>query len=361
MKERDVILVPLPQADGQRKPRPAILLRRIPPFGDWLTCGISRQLQHHVPDFDEIISPRDSDFAGSGLYGESLIRLGFLSEYAPREILGVIGEVSTERHRRLLERLSLFLRPRASEIRRVLGIIPARHASTRFPGKPLALIAGKPLIQRVVEQCRKAKSLGEVIVATDDARIADATKQFCRVEMTRADHPSGSDRIAEVAARFECDAVVNIQGDEPLIDPAVIDAVASALAGCEMSTAATQIKHPDEYDNPNVVKVVVNAAGRALYFSRRTIPYLREAASRSVSEQLAAFPFLKHLGIYGYRRETLLRLVKFPVSGLEHAEKLEQLRALENGIQIAVVKVDYDSVGVDVPEDVARVERLLRI
>jgi 3-deoxy-manno-octulosonate cytidylyltransferase (CMP-KDO synthetase) len=240
-----------------------------------------------------------------------------------------------------------------------IGIIPARYASTRFPGKPLVLIAGKPLIQRVVEQCRKAKSLGEVIVATDDPRIADAAKKFCRVEMTRADHPSGSDRIAEVAARCACDAVVNIQGDEPLIDPAVIDAVAGALERDEMSTAATRIKDTGELDNPNVVKVVVNAAGRALYFSRRTIPYLREAASCPVSEQLAAFPFFKHLGIYGYRRGTLLRLVKFPVSSLEKAEKLEQLRALENGIQIAVVKVDYDSVGVDAPEDVKRVEKLL--
>jgi len=243
---------------------------------------------------------------------------------------------------------------------RVLGIIPARYASTRFPGKPLHPIAGKPLIQRVVEQCRLAKSLSEVIVATDDARIADLTKQFCRVEMTRADHPTGSDRIAEVAARCACDAVVNIQGDEPLIDPAVIDVVARALADAEMSTAATAIQHAAEYDNPNVVKVVVNRAGHALYFSRRTIPYLREAASRSASEQLAAFPFLKHLGIYGYRRETLLRLVTFPVSPLENAEKLEQLRALDHGIGIAVVTVDYDSVGVDVPEDLARVEQILR-
>jgi 3-deoxy-manno-octulosonate cytidylyltransferase (CMP-KDO synthetase) len=243
---------------------------------------------------------------------------------------------------------------------RIIGIIPARYASTRFPSKPLALIAGKPLIQRVVEQCQRAKSLGEVVVATDDARIAEVAQWFCRVEMTRADHPSGSDRIAEVASRCECDAVVNIQGDEPLIDPEVIDAVAGALAREEMSTAATPIRNPAEYENPNVVKVVVNTAGRALYFSRRTIPYLREAASRSANEQLAAFPFLKHLGIYGYRRETLLRLVKFPMSPLEQAEKLEQLRALENGIQIAVVKVDYDSVGVDVPEDVERVERYLK-
>src|SRR5262245_14166916 len=208
---------------------------------------------------------------------------------------------------------------------RIIGIIPARYASTRFPGKPLALIAGKPLVQRVVEQCQKAKLLSEAIIATDDARIADAAKKFCRVEMTRVDHPSGSDRIAEVAARCECDAIVNIQGDEPLIDPAVIDAVAGVLAGCEMSTAGTLIKNPEEYDNPNVVKVVVNATKRALYFSRRTIPYLREAASRPVSEQLATFAFLKHLSIYGYRRETLLRLVKFPVSPLKNAKKLKQL------------------------------------
>ena len=243
---------------------------------------------------------------------------------------------------------------------KVAGIIPARYASTRFPGKPLALIAGQPLIHRVVRRCQQARSLSEVIVATDDERIAETARKVCRVEMTAASHPSGSDRIAEVAARVACEAVVNIQGDEPLIDPAVIDAVAGALDAAEMSTAAARLKTTGEYDNPNVVKVVVNAAGLALYFSRRTIPYLREAASGSVSEQLAAFPFLKHLGIYGYRRETLLRLVRYPVSPLEAAEKLEQLRALENGIPIAVVKVDYDSVGVDVPEDVARVEGLLK-
>jgi 3-deoxy-manno-octulosonate cytidylyltransferase (CMP-KDO synthetase) len=242
---------------------------------------------------------------------------------------------------------------------KVIGIVPARYASTRFPGKPLALIAGKPLIQRVVERCRLARALDEVIVATDDERIREVAGRFCRVEMTSPDHPSGSDRIAEVAGRCDCDAVINIQGDEPLIDPMVIDAVAAALSRAEMTTAATPITQVEEYDNPNVVKVVVNAAGLALYFSRRTIPYLREAASRSVSEQLAAFAFLKHLGIYGYRRDTLLRLVRHPVSPLEAAEKLEQLRALEHGIGIAVVRVAYDSVGVDVPADVSRVEQLL--
>lgn len=244
---------------------------------------------------------------------------------------------------------------------KIIGIIPARYGASRFPGKPLARIAGKPLIQHVIERCQQAKALSEVVVATDDTRIWEVAQAFCRVEMTRPDHPSGSDRIAEVAERSTAEAVVNIQGDEPLIDPAVINAVAEALRDNEMSTAATRIKDVAELDNPNVVKVVVNAAGRALYFSRRTIPYLREAASRSANEPLAAFPFLKHLGIYGYRREALLRLVKYPVSPLENAEKLEQLRALENGIAIGVVQVDYDSVGVDVPEDVKRVEAMLRL
>ena len=243
---------------------------------------------------------------------------------------------------------------------RILGIIPARFASSRFPGKPLHLIAGKPLIQHVVERCQGARSLAEIIVATDDARIAEVARKFCRVEMTAENHPRGTDRIAEVIGRCPCDAAVNIQGDEPLMDPVVIDSVAQALTATPMSTAATPIRELGDYDNPNVVKVVVNAFGRALYFSRRTIPFVRDAASRPVAEQLAAFPFLKHLGIYGYRRETLLSLVKFPVSPLEAAEKLEQLRALENGIDIAVVRVDYESIGVDVPEDVLRVEKLLK-
>jgi 3-deoxy-manno-octulosonate cytidylyltransferase (CMP-KDO synthetase) len=242
---------------------------------------------------------------------------------------------------------------------KIIGVIPARYASTRFPGKPLAPVAGKPLIQHVVERCQGARILQEVVVATDDPRIRDVAVRFCRVEMTSPDHPSGTDRIAEVMQRTSGDAAINIQGDEPLIDPAVIDAVGQALANAEMSTAAAPVKDLAEYDNPNVVKVVVNAVDRALYFSRRTIPYVRDAASRSVTEQLAAFPFLKHLGIYGYRRETLLRLVKFPPSPLERAEKLEQLRALEQGIEIAVVRVNYEAVGVDVPGDVARVEQLL--
>lgn len=242
---------------------------------------------------------------------------------------------------------------------RLVGLIPARYAATRFPGKPLHPIAGRPLVQHVVERCRLARALAEVIVATDDARIAAAVRPFCRVELTRADHPSGTDRIAEVAARLDCDGVINIQGDEPLMDPAAVDAVAAALADAEMTTAATPIRDPEVWANPNVVKVVTALDGRALYFSRRTIPYLRDHAAAPAEAQLREFPFLHHLGLYGYRRGTLLRLVKFPVSPLEAAEKLEQLRALENGIAIRVVRVPRAAPGVDTPADAARVEAAL--
>lgn len=241
----------------------------------------------------------------------------------------------------------------------LIGVIPARFASTRFPGKPLALIAGCPLIQRVIERCLKARSLSSVVVATDDARIAEVAARFCRVEMTRSDHPSGTDRIAEVATRVAAEGYINIQGDEPLMDPDVIDAVAAALGRAEMSTAATRIREPAQLSNPNVVKVVVGKDGDALYFSRSPIPFLRDLANHPPSEHLAAYPFLKHLGIYGYRREVLQRLVEFPVSPLEQVEKLEQLRALENGIRIAVAMVNHDGIGVDLPGDVAMVEALL--
>ncbi|MCU0772286.1 MAG: 3-deoxy-manno-octulosonate cytidylyltransferase [Verrucomicrobia bacterium] len=241
----------------------------------------------------------------------------------------------------------------------ILGIIPARYASSRFPGKPLVLIAGQPLLQHVVDQCRQSARLSELIVATDDERIATVARRFCRVEMTRADHPSGTDRVAEVAARLTCRAVVNIQGDEPLIDPRVIDRVAEALSDCEMSTAATPIRDRSMLGSPGVVKVVTSAAGRALYFSRNPIPHVREAQGESGPLQ-DEFPYLRHLGIYGYRRETLLQLVRWPVSSLEQAEKLEQLRALEHGLSIAVVRVEDEGIGVDTPEDVARVEAILR-
>ncbi|MBM3847884.1 MAG: 3-deoxy-manno-octulosonate cytidylyltransferase [Verrucomicrobia bacterium] len=243
----------------------------------------------------------------------------------------------------------------------VIGIIPARYGSTRFPGKPLAMIAGKSLLQRVVEQARKAKRLTEIVVATDDERIRSVASRYCRVEMTSPEHPSGTDRAAEIARNLPCEGIVNIQGDEPLIDPAVIDKVADLLEAAPMSTAGRPISDPSELNNPNVVKVVVRRNGAALYFSRRTIPYLRDQADRSPEEHLAAFPFLKHLGIYGYRRETLLRLVEFPLSALEKAERLEQLRALDNGIEIQVARVEEESLGVDVPSDVARVEAVLRL
>ncbi|MCU0788776.1 MAG: 3-deoxy-manno-octulosonate cytidylyltransferase [Verrucomicrobia bacterium] len=239
----------------------------------------------------------------------------------------------------------------------ILGIIPARYASTRFPGKPLALIAGKPVLQHTVEQCRQARALSEVIVATDDERIARVASGWCQVEMTRPDHVSGTDRVAEVAARRTCNAVVNIQGDEPLVDPAVIDAVAQALTEADMSTAATPIRDAAMLANPAVVKVVVGLDGHALYFSRSLIPYPREGGEPRFPPQ--APRHLRHLGIYGYRREALLRVVGWPVSPLEAAEKLEQLRALENGLPIRVVLVEDEGIGVDTPDDVARVEALL--
>jgi 3-deoxy-manno-octulosonate cytidylyltransferase (CMP-KDO synthetase) len=243
---------------------------------------------------------------------------------------------------------------------RIVGVIPARYASTRFPGKPLALIAGRPMLAWVVEQCRKSAVLADVIVATDDARIADAMRPYVRVEMTGDQHPSGTDRVAEVAGRAPADGYVNIQGDEPLIDPKTIDAVAGLLAKYPMTTASAPLRDLAELDNPNVVKVVTDKDGRALYFSRRTVPYLRDLADALAATRLLAFPFRKHLGIYGYRRDTLLQIVQWPVSPLEAAERLEQLRALENGIPIAVAAVEHDSAGVDTPGDLEKVEARMR-
>ena len=234
--------------------------------------------------------------------------------------------------------------------------VPARWGASRFPGKPLADIAGKSLIQRVVEQCQQAAALEEVIVATDDARIADHVRPFCRVEMTSENHPSGTDRIAEVVAGLpSCDGVINIQGDEPMMDPAVINLVAKALEKAPMSTAATPIRDPEDYDNTNVNKVVLNQASQAIYFSRRTIPCVRESLDQPVARQLQAFPFLKHLGIYGYRKDTLAQLVQWPVSPLEKAEQLEQLRAIDHGIPIHVSIVAHENIGVDTPSDIQRV------
>ena len=238
----------------------------------------------------------------------------------------------------------------------IVGVIPARYQSSRFPGKPLVDIGGKSLIQRVVEQCRRAESLADVIVATDDDRIAKHASAFCRVEMTDPNHPCGTDRVAEVVGRLkDCDGAVNIQGDEPMIDPSVINEVAKALEAAPMTTAATPIRQVKDYENTNVNKVILNQRSHAIYFSRRTIPCVRDQLDQPLETQLAAFPFLKHLGIYGYRRDTLLQLVGWPVSPLEQAEKLEQLRALDHGIPIHVSVVEYESIGVDTPEDVQRV------
>ena len=241
-----------------------------------------------------------------------------------------------------------------------LAIIPARMSSTRFPGKPLADIAGKPMIQWVWERASEAATIDNVVIATEDDEIMDyCAANGMQAVMTSSDHLTGTDRGAEVADKMNADIYVNVQGDEPLIAPEVIDAVAGALNDAEMTTAATAVNNISELEDPNAVKVVVSTTGRALYFSRRTIPFLRDLSEESPSQQLSAFPFLKHLGIYGYRRETLQRLVGFAPSPLEQAERLEQLRALENDIAIAVCKVNYDAIGVDVPEDVQRVEALL--
>ena len=242
----------------------------------------------------------------------------------------------------------------------ITGIIPARYASSRFPGKLLEHLQGKTILQHVIEKCLLAKMLNDVIVATDDPRIAKIAKHFCRVEMTHSDHQSGTDRIAEVTQRYNLDSVVNIQGDEPMIDPDVIDKVAALIDKSEISTAASPIKLTENWKNPNTVKVVIDSSNKALYFSRHPIPYLRDSGNSTINEELTAFPFLKHIGIYGYQKDALLRLVNYPVSSLEKAEKLEQLRALENGMSIIVAVVNHDSIGIDTPEDLKNLKEQLK-
>jgi 3-deoxy-manno-octulosonate cytidylyltransferase (CMP-KDO synthetase) len=242
---------------------------------------------------------------------------------------------------------------------KTLGVIPARYGAQRFPGKPLALIAGKPLVQHVYEQARQAR-LDAVVVATDDPRIADAVRAFGGdVAMTSPDCPSGTDRAAVVARGRDCDLIVNIQGDEPLMRPEMIDQLVDGLAAdpqCPMATLARRIESTDVLTNPNAVKVVFAKNGNALYFSRFAIPFVRDGWSAWCSFEA---PHFKHLGIYAYRREFLLTFVAMPQSVLEKSEKLEQLRALENGYAIKVLVTPYDSVGVDTPEDVTIVEGLL--
>jgi 3-deoxy-manno-octulosonate cytidylyltransferase (CMP-KDO synthetase) len=242
---------------------------------------------------------------------------------------------------------------------RTLGVIPARYGAQRFPGKPLALIAGQPLVQRVYERARQARRLDEVVVATDDTRILEAVEKFGgNAMLTSSDCPSGTDRAAEVARQHACDLIVNIQGDEPLMKPEMIDQLVAGMESDRafpMGTLARPVESAEVWANPNVVKVVFGAAGNALYFSRCPVPFVRDAAGEFVPGKAH-----KHIGIYAYRREFLLKFVTLPQSELEKTEKLEQLRALENGFTIRVWVTPYDSIGVDRPEDVELVEDILR-
>lgn len=251
----------------------------------------------------------------------------------------------------------------------VIAIIPARWGSTRFPGKPLAQIAHKPMIQWVVEGIRKARSVSEVIVATDDQRIYDAVRDFGgRAKMTSPEHFSGSDRVAEVAAMEKCDIVVNVQGDEPLISPENLDLVVHSLVAepsLKVSTLKTKICLSEDLMDSNIVKVVTDVRGMALYFSRAPIPFDRDNINH---ERAGAFQWsshhsptnaFKHIGIYAYTRSFLLEFTKCQKSPLEEIEKLEQLRILEMGVSIKVVETEQDSIGVDVPDDILKVERVL--
>jgi 3-deoxy-manno-octulosonate cytidylyltransferase (CMP-KDO synthetase) len=239
----------------------------------------------------------------------------------------------------------------------IVAVIPARFASTRLPGKPLLSDTGKPLIQHVVEAALRSRSLSRVIVATDDPRIASAVEEFGgEVMMTRGDHPTGTDRVAEVAATLEhADVIVNLQGDEPEISPLALDRVASLLrddAEAPMATLATPIRDAAVYDDPACVKVVISHKGRALYFSRAPIPHHRDGRPNFAEvEPPAAY---LHLGLYAYRREFLLRLNELPPSPLEACEKLEQLRVIQAGYPLAIAVVEEPSVGIDTPEDYRR-------
>lgn len=245
---------------------------------------------------------------------------------------------------------------------RVTAIIPARYASTRFPGKPLAEILGKPMIQWVYERTLRSTRVDRVIVATDDERIYRAVAAFGgEAWMTSPDHPTGTDRLAEVALAIDTDLVVNVQGDEPLIDPRMIDLAATPLmddATIPMGTLMTPLASVAEFLNPNVVKVVVDRQGFALYFSRAPIPHPRDHA-QTLTEHFAELAARKHIGLYVYRREFLLAYPKLPATPLENTEKLEQLRALEHGYRIRVVETDLVSQGVDTPDDLEQVKALL--
>src|SRR5881628_3358111 len=240
---------------------------------------------------------------------------------------------------------------------KVIVVIPARYGSVRLPGKPLISLAGKPMIQRVVERVRLAKRADRVIVATDDQRIVKAVQGFGgEARMTRTEHRTGTERVAEVAAREDGDVFVNVQGDEPLLDPHAIDIAVDSLLEdpqASVSTVATPIKTPGDIMDPNVVKVVLDFDGNAIYFSRAPIPWVRDTGSKIQVRHL------KHLGLYVFQREALLEYPTLPQGELERIEQLEQLRWLENGWKMHVAEVEHDAVSVDVAEDVARVEKLI--
>ncbi len=234
----------------------------------------------------------------------------------------------------------------------ILGIIPARYASTRFPGKPLVDIAGKSMIQRVYEQAKKCIRLTEVIVATDDARIYDHVHSFGGVAvMTSPDHQSGTDRCAEVALQHpQYDVIINIQGDEPYIDPEQISKLATCFNNLDtqIATLVKKVQNEQELFNPNSPKVVINKLSEAVYFSRSPLPHIR---GREQQNWLNYFAYFKHIGIYGYRADVLQQITKLPVSSLEKAESLEQLRWIENGYRIKVAETELETFAVDTPED----------
>lgn len=239
---------------------------------------------------------------------------------------------------------------------KILGVIPARYASTRFEGKALADILGKPMIQHVYERARKATNINDLTVATDDERIFKVVKDFGGNAIMTSQHPTGTDRIAEVAQGCDADIIVNIQGDEPLIEPQMIDEAIEPFFkddSIDLSTLVHRINSDQEYNNPNVVKVVVNKAGFAMYFSRSPIPYIKANINR---ETISLY---RHVGLYVYKKEALLEFAKIQSTPLETCEGLEQLRFLENGYRMKVVETSYKSIGVDTPEDLEKVKNIL--
>ena len=274
------------------------------------------------------------------------------------------GTWNPERRTARLGRVLLFVVPpvafrnpfeRTSQPLHIVVVIPARYHSSRFPGKPLVDIAGRSMIEHVYARAAAAPGVDAVVVATDDARIAQAVEQFGGlVRMTRPTHRTGLDRIAEVAADLECDIVVNVQGDEPLLEPRMIAEVVEPLdrdATVQMSTLRRRIGDPADQSDPNVVKVVVDLKGDALYFSRSPVPFVRDAGQ----------PLFKHVGLYAYRRAFVRALAALPQTPLEIAESLEQLRALEHGFRIRAAETHGDSIGVDTPDDLERVRRLMTV